>query len=354
MAATTTTGAITAFFFVFLFSTAAAAASPPFNVPTVSFSQGFAHLFGNDNLVRAADDRSARLTLNRYSGSGFISTELYDHGFFSASVKLPKDFTAGVVVAFYTSNGDIFPRTHDELDFEFLGNVEDKDWRIQTNIYGNGSTARGREERYLVPFDPTEEAHSYSILWTPDYIIFYIDDVPIREVVRTEAMGGDFPSKPMSVYATIWDGSSWATAYGRIKINYEYEPFVSEFADLVLHGCPVDPIQKAVEAADRCAESVEELMSADFALLTPRKRAAMRRFRERYMIYCFCYDQHRYGNVTFPDCDYASPEHTRFGEWGDNKVPPVEIRSRPLSSRRSRRSPAPYSSPPAATTSWID
>lgn len=64
---TTTTGEITAFFFVFLFS-AAAVASPPFDVPTVSFSQGFAHLFGNDNLVRAADDRSARLTLNRYSG----------------------------------------------------------------------------------------------------------------------------------------------------------------------------------------------------------------------------------------------------------------------------------------------
>ncbi|KAG6518374.1 probable xyloglucan endotransglucosylase/hydrolase protein 30 [Zingiber officinale] len=341
-----TTGAITAFFFVFLFS-AVAVASPPFNVPTVSFSHGFAHLFGNDNLVRSPDDRSARLSLNRYTGSGFISTDLYDHGFFSASVKLPKDFTAGVVVAFYTSNGEIFPRTHDELDFEFLGNVEDKDWRIQTNIYGNGSTARGREERYLVPFDPTEEAHSYSILWTPDYIIFYIDEVPIREVVRTEAMGGDFPSKPMSVYATIWDGSSWATAYGRIKINYEYEPFVSEFADLVLHGCRVDPVlQQAVETADRCAESVEELMSADFALLTPRKRAAMRRFRERYMIYCFCYDQHRYGNVTFPDCDYVSPEHTRFGEWGDNKVPPMEVRS----SRR--RSPVPSSLP--VTTSWID
>ncbi|KAG6521257.1 hypothetical protein ZIOFF_018368 [Zingiber officinale] len=354
MAATTsTTGAITAFFFVFLFS-AAAVASPRFNVPTVSFSHGFAHLFGNDNLVRSPDDRSARLTLNRYtahpssclkiSPPASSSPSMYAVNFFSV---LPLILMKLMVANLQTSNGEIFPRTHDELDFEFLGNVEDKDWRIQTNIYGNGSTARGREERYLVPFDPTEEAHSYSILWTPDYIIFYIDEVPIREVVRTEAMGGDFPSKPMSVYATIWDGSSWATAYGRIKINYEYEPFVSEFADLVLHGCRVDPVlQQAVEAADRCAESVEELMSADFALLTPRKRAAMRRFRERYMIYCFCYDQHRYGNVTFPDCDYVSPEHTRFGEWGDNKVPPMEVRS----SRR--RSPVPSSLP--VTTSWID
>ncbi|RWV88194.1 hypothetical protein GW17_00049740 [Ensete ventricosum] len=374
------------------------------------------------------------------SGSGFISSELYEHGFFSASIKLPRDYTAGVVVAFYvrhrsplslsflllqTSNGDIFPNTHDELDLEFLGNVRGEDWRIQTNVYGNGSTARGREERYLVPFDPTEAAHRYSILWTPDYIMyspsslpsigrhgqhvivfcfwrraprssyrsvslgtvrghcwmllsssghgcggraqdgstvvmihdhatltyffffsldfscrFYIDDVPIREVVRSDAMGGDFPSKPMSVYATIWDGSSWATSYGKIKINYKYAPYVSEFSDLILRGCRVDPIQQ-VDTAERCAEAVEELMSADYALLTPMKRAAMRRFRERYMIYSFCYDHHRYGNFTFPDCDYVSPEHTRFGEWGDNRFPPKEVRR----SRRRVRKPSPINVP---------
>lgn len=69
-AASTTAGPITAVF-LFLFS-AAAVAAPPFNVPTVSFSEGFSHLFGNDNLIRGADDRSVRLTLNRYSGNVWI------------------------------------------------------------------------------------------------------------------------------------------------------------------------------------------------------------------------------------------------------------------------------------------
>ncbi|RZS22941.1 hypothetical protein BHM03_00055779 [Ensete ventricosum] len=137
----------------------------------------------------------------------------------------------------------------------------------------------------------------------------------------------------MSVYATIWDGSAWATSYGRIKIDYKYEPYVADFSDLSLLGCRVDPIQQ-VDSADRCAEAVEELMSADYAILTPMKRAAMRRFRERYMIYSFCYDQHRYGNVSFPDCDYVSSERNRFGEWGDNKIPPKEVRG---SIRRSRK-----------------
>ncbi|KAK4400132.1 putative xyloglucan endotransglucosylase/hydrolase protein 28 [Sesamum angolense] len=65
---------------------------------------------------------------------------------FSASIKLPADYTAGVVVAFYMSNGDIYEKNHDEIDFEFLGNIRGKDWRIQTNIYGNGSTSIGRKK----------------------------------------------------------------------------------------------------------------------------------------------------------------------------------------------------------------
>ena len=59
------------------------------------------------------------------------------------------------------SNGDVYERTHDELDFEFLGNVRGREWRVQTNVYGNGSTELGREERYLMPFDPTLEAHRF-------------------------------------------------------------------------------------------------------------------------------------------------------------------------------------------------
>lgn len=37
------------------------------------------------------------------AGSGFVSKSAYHHGFFSASIKLPDDDTAGVVVAFYVS-----------------------------------------------------------------------------------------------------------------------------------------------------------------------------------------------------------------------------------------------------------
>lgn len=284
-----------------------------FNLTTISFDEGYTPLFGDGNVVRSPDGNSVRLLLDRFTGSGFISSDLYQHGFFSANIKLPSDYTAGVVVAFYTSNGDVFEKTHDELDFEFLGNIRGKPWRFQTNVYGNGSTSRGREERYYLWFDPSEEFHRYSILWTSKNIIFYVDEVPIREVVRSDAMGDDYPSKPMSLYATIWDASNWATSGGKYKVNYKYAPFVSEYSDLVLQGCPVDPIQQVPSAS--CVEKNAQLESADYAVVTPERRTAMRKFRQKYMYYSYCYDTLRYP-VPLPECDVVPSEKRRFKETG--------------------------------------
>uniref|UniRef100_A0A0E0ERX7 Xyloglucan endotransglucosylase/hydrolase n=1 Tax=Oryza meridionalis TaxID=40149 RepID=A0A0E0ERX7_9ORYZ len=258
----------------------------------VAFDEGYTRMFGDGNLAVLRDGRRVRLTLDESTGAGFVSQDVFLHGFFSAAVKLPADYAAGVVVAFYLSNGDTYEKTHDEVDFEFLGNVRGREWRVQTNVYGNGSTAAGREERYDLPFDPTDELHHYSILWTRRRIIFYVDETPIREVVRTAAMGAAFPAKPMSVYATIWDGSAWATLGGRYRVNYRYAPFVAEFADLVLHGCAVDPL--AVEHSASCGDEEEEAAEAVSS-------AAMAAFRRGHMSYSYCHDRRRYP-VALSEC----------------------------------------------------
>ncbi|KAL7120776.1 hypothetical protein ACP275_02G143400 [Erythranthe tilingii] len=293
------------------------AAAAAFNISNIPFSKGFSPLFGEGNIIHSQDDQSVQLHLNQFTGSGFKSSDLYNHGFFSAKIKLPSDYTAGIVVAFYTTNGDIFRKTHDELDFEFLGNIRGKAWRFQTNMYGNGSTNRGREERYSLWFDPSKDFHSYSILWTTNNIIFYIDDVPIREITRKEAMGGDFPSKPMGLYATIWDASDWATSGGKYKTNYKYAPFVAEFTDLVLHGCAADPLEEVV--GPLCSEEIDEqLASADFTKITPKQKLAMKKFRSKYMYYSYCHDTVRYP-VPPPECVFDSAERWLFKENGRPK-----------------------------------
>ncbi|TVU33559.1 hypothetical protein EJB05_25384, partial [Eragrostis curvula] len=319
---------------------------PAINVTTISFEEGYTPLFGQDNILRSSDDRTVSLLLDRTTGSGFISSSMYQHGFFSASIKLPSDYTAGVVVAFYVSrpsvalsalyiacmhipsvrasNGDVFDKRHDELDFEFLGNIRGKPWRVQTNVYGNGSVHRGREERYVLPFDPTTEFHRYSILWTPAAVAFYVDDVPVREVRRSPAMAGDFPSKPMSLYATVWDASNWATSGGKYKVNYRYGPFVASFTDLALAGCRVDDPPPGgngngggirMVTALGCAAAEEALRASEPAVMTVEKQQAMRRFREQNMVYSYCYDTLRYP-VPFPECDVVESERRRFKDSG--------------------------------------
>ncbi|MED6120892.1 putative xyloglucan endotransglucosylase/hydrolase protein 28 [Stylosanthes scabra] len=262
------------------------------NFPIISFEDGYTPLFGDNNLIIHKDGKLVHLTLDQRTGSGFVSHELYLHGYFSAKIKLPSDYTAGVVVAFYMSNGDMFKKNHDEIDFEFLGNIRGRNWRMQTNFYGNGSTKTGREERYNLWFDPSQDFHQYSILWTDSKIIFYVDNVPIREVKRTESMGGDFPSKPMTLYATIWDASDWATDGGKYRVNYKYAPYVAEFKDFVMHGCRVDPIEN-VAMCNNVQNSRANIM--------PKHRIEMENFRNNHMTYSYCYDRVRY-QVPLPEC----------------------------------------------------
>ncbi|KAM7255083.1 hypothetical protein ACFE04_020324 [Oxalis oulophora] len=102
-------------------------------------------------------------------------------------------------------------------------------------------------------------------------------------------MGGDFPSKPMSLYATIWDGSDWATNGGKYRVNYKYSPYISEFSDLVLHGCTVDPIEHTSLNCEN-AQNFESLAGA----ITRTQKAKMENFRLKHMTYSYCYDRVRY------------------------------------------------------------
>lgn len=142
---------------------------------------------------------------------------------------------------------------------------------------------------------------------------FYVDETPIREVNRNPAMGGDFPSKPMSLYATIWDASSWATNGGKAKVDYKHEPFATEFKDLVLEGCIVDPIEQI--SSTNCTDRIAKLLAQNYSIMTPERRKSMKWFRERYMYYSYCYDNIRYP-VPPPECVIVQSERDLFKDSG--------------------------------------
>lgn len=130
-------------------------------------------------------------------------------------------------------------------------------------------------------------------------------------------MGADFPSKPMGLFATIWDASDWATSGGKYRINYKYAPFVAEFTDLVLHGCATDPLEEVVAGA-ACTERENQHATTDFATITPRQKLAMKKFRSKYMYYSYCYDTVRY-SVPPPECVIDPMVRQLFKETGRPK-----------------------------------
>ncbi|KZV58661.1 Xyloglucan endotransglucosylase/hydrolase protein 14 precursor [Dorcoceras hygrometricum] len=265
--------------------------SPSSRFRSMSFYTGFRNLWGASH--QSVDGNGIAIWLDKESGSGFKSLKPFRSGYFGASIKLQPGYTAGVITAFYLSNNQAHPGYHDEVDIEFLGTTFGKPYTLQTNVYIRGSgdgRIIGREMKFHLWFDPTQDFHHYAILWSPKEIIFFIDDVPIRRYPRKS--DATFPLRPMWVYGSIWDASSWATEDGKYKADYSYQPFIGRFTDFKVSGCTA------------FAPSWCHLVSASpfpSGGLTGQQSRAMQWVQSRYLVYDYCKDNKRDHSLT-PEC----------------------------------------------------
>ncbi|XP_047967760.1 probable xyloglucan endotransglucosylase/hydrolase protein 33 [Salvia hispanica] len=258
--------------------------------------------FGGVNVHVMSNGANAELSLDKSSGSGLSSKNKYYYGFFNAAMKMPSGFTSGVVVAYYLSNFDAFPHNHDEIDFELLGHEKRREWVLQTNMYGNGSVKTGREEKFYLWFDPTKGFHDYSILWNNHHIVFLVDNIPIREVIHSNAISPAYPSKPMSVYATIWDGSQWATRGGKYPVDYKYAPFVASMGGIQMEGCILTTKDMAPSCSRSSPSSLDPVDGELFAKLSSQQTTGLEWARGKHMFYSYCQDKSRY-KVMPPECN---------------------------------------------------
>jgi xyloglucan:xyloglucosyl transferase len=57
-----------------------------------------------------------------------------------------------------------------------------------------------------------------------------VDAVPVRAFRNNEALGVPYPnSQGAGIYASLWDGSSWATQGGKVALDWNAAPFVASF-----------------------------------------------------------------------------------------------------------------------------
>ncbi|XP_062093317.1 xyloglucan endotransglucosylase/hydrolase 2-like [Humulus lupulus] len=235
------------------------------------------------------------LSLDTISGSGFTSKRQYLFGRIDMQLKLVAGNSAGTVTAYYLSSEG---GNHDEIDFEFLGNVSGEPYIVHTNVYTQGKGER--EQQFYLWFDPTKNFHTYSIVWNPHNIIFMVDNTPIRVFNNEERRGVPFPNKqPMKLYSSLWNADQWATRGGLVKTDWSKAPFKAYYRNFnVANACVASPSSPPCTAKSFANASVPRG-------LDPRGRRRLRWVQKYYMIYNYCNDLKRFPQGLPRECRFT-------------------------------------------------
>ncbi|XP_015941666.1 probable xyloglucan endotransglucosylase/hydrolase protein 10 [Arachis duranensis] len=263
-------------------------------VSTGNFNKDFYVLWSPTHVNTSADGHTRTLKLDQQSGAGFASNQMFLFGQIDMQIKLVPGDSAGTVLAYYMASDQ---PNRDEIDFEFLGNMSEQPYILQTNIYADGFG--NREERIYLWFDPTEDFHAYSVLWNLHQIVFMVDSIPIRVYRNHGDKGVPFPRRqPMSLEATLWNGDSWATRGGQDKIDWTKGPFIASFRNYNIDAC----VWKGNPRFCRVASHVNWWNLNNFSTLTSPQRRWFKWVRKYHMIYDYCQDNERFQNNLPQEC----------------------------------------------------
>ncbi|KAF8413634.1 hypothetical protein HHK36_001626 [Tetracentron sinense] len=254
------------------------------------------YLTWGDHRAQILDDgQLLTLSLDKVSGSGFQSKMEYLFGRIDMQLKLVAGNSAGTVTAYYLSSQGA---THDEIDFEFLGNLTGDPYILHTNVFTQGKG--GREQQFYLWFDPTINFHTYSIIWNPQRIIFLVDDIPIREFSNAESIGVPFPtSQPMRIYSSLWNADDWATRGGLVKIDWSKAPFTASYRNFSAKACVWSSGSSscASKSSNSLAENGWQTQELD---AISRKR--LKWVQKKYRVYNYCSDLKRFPQGLPPEC----------------------------------------------------
>lgn len=102
----------------------------------------------------------------------------------------------------------------------------------------------------------------------------------------------------MRVYSSLWNGETWATEGGRVKVNWTYSPFVATFQNYNYDACEWTEL-----GAPPCADlaAINWWEADEYQSLTESQTHELKRVQQSYMVYDYCTDTTRW-NITPPEC----------------------------------------------------
>ncbi|KAL5706274.1 xyloglucan:xyloglucosyl transferase [Ranunculus cassubicifolius] len=257
-----------------------------------NFSQDFDITWGDGRAKILSNGELLTVSLDKPSGSGFQSKNEYLFGKIDMQLKLVSGNSAGTVTAYYLSSQGA---THDEIDFEFLGNLSGDPYTLHTNVFSQGKG--DREQQFHLWFDPTADFHTYSILWNPQRIIFSVDGTPIREFKNSESIGVPFPKdQPMRIYSSLWNADDWATRGGLIKTDWSYAPFTASYQNFTADACVWS------NGVSSCSSQTSSSPSWLTQELDSSSQERMKWAQNNYMVYNYCTDTRRFPQGLPSEC----------------------------------------------------
>uniref|UniRef100_A0A5B7C6D0 Xyloglucan endotransglucosylase/hydrolase n=1 Tax=Davidia involucrata TaxID=16924 RepID=A0A5B7C6D0_DAVIN len=258
------------------------------------FYQDFDITWGDGRAKILDNGQLLTLSLDNTSGSGFKSKNQYLFGKIDMQLKLVPGNSAGTVTAYYLSS---LGSTHDEIDFEFLGNLSGDPYILHTNVFTQGKG--NREQQFYLWFDPTNDFHTYSILWNPQSIIFSVDGTPIRQFKNFESQGIPFPkNQPMWIYSSLWNADDWATRGGLVKTDWSQAPFTASYQNFNAQAC----IWSSSAGSSSCSNNSSWLTES----LDSTGHERIKWVQKNYMIYNYCTDTKRFPQGLPPECSLAA------------------------------------------------
>ncbi|CAL5345503.1 unnamed protein product [Camellia sinensis] len=263
-----------------------------------NFYDDFDLTWGNQRARIRNGGQLLTLSLDKASGSGFQSKREYLFGRIDMQLKLVSGNSAGTVTAYYLSSQG---PTHDEIDFEFLGNISGQPYIVHTNVFTQGKG--NREQQFYLWFDPTRNFHTYSIVWNPQNIIFFVDNKPIRVFKNEEATTGvpNPKNQPMRIYSSLWNADDWATQGGLVKTDWSKAPFTAFYRNFNANAC-VPSSSSSSPCSSMTTSSV--LSGAEWQTqgLDAAGRRRLRWVQKYYMVYNYCSDLKRFPQGLPPEC----------------------------------------------------
>ncbi|RXH90333.1 hypothetical protein DVH24_032690 [Malus domestica] len=261
-----------------------------------NFFQDFDITFGDGRAKILNGGQLLTLNLDKASGSGFKSKNEYLFGRIDMQIKLVSGNSAGTVTAYYLSSEG---PTHDEIDFEFLGNSTGEPYTLHTNVFSQGKG--NREQQFHLWFDPTKTFHTYSIVWNSQRIIFLVDNIPIRVFNNLESAGVPFPkNQPMRIYSSLWNADDWATRGGLVKTDWTQAPFTASYRNFKANACTASSPSSC--ASTTSTNSLTEQSAWKTQGLDAAGRNRLRWVQQKFMVYNYCSDLKRFPQGLPTEC----------------------------------------------------